>query len=145
MININKVGQKNGEQPERPEMLNILCILTFLGSGLAAFSYFFIFISYENTLIVAEELKSTYPEVMKLLAFGKRFFLTGFFLYSISLYGAIKMWNLKKYGFHLYTAAQILIVLLPAFLPGSAQISLFAILITITFILAYAANLKFMN
>ena len=144
-MNNNQFEHQNKAQPKRPEMLQILCILTFLGSGLATFSYFFIFISYDEMLVIMEELENDYPEIGIIMKGGKRFFLAGFFLYFISLAGAIQMWKLKKLGFHLYAPAQVLILLLPLFIPGAAPFSFLGLLITAIFIAGYASNLKFMT
>ena len=98
-IDQHQMGQK-----KRPELLTILCILTFIGSGLAAFSNLVLFLTYDEMDVLMEEMNVDFEEVMLLLSGGKRFFISGFFLYTISLMGAIAMWRLRKLGFHLYTA-----------------------------------------
>jgi hypothetical protein len=117
------------ETNQRPTFLTVLCILTFIGSGLGVlFSLFGIFgIGASNSLIsnyggVAATESGMLKPVL-ILVFS-----------AVSLYGAIMMWGLKKLGFYLYVAAQILIV---AF--GFSWIALF---FAALFIVLYGLNLK---
>ena len=133
------------EQKARPELLTVLCILTFIGSGLATFSNMFLYLSYDEVLDIMDEMNMNLPEFDMIMSGGKKFFLTGFILYIISLSGAIRMWKLRKIGFHLYTGAQIFILLLPVALIDNYQFSIISLILTATFIIAYASNLKFMS
>jgi hypothetical protein len=130
---------------QRPEMLKILCILTFIGSGLAIFTYSMTFLLYDELMAVMEELDEQYPGIKEVFTGGKRFFLTGFILYSISLAGARQMWNLRKIGFHLYTVAQIFLLILPVIMIKSYQLPLLGVLVSSVFVLGYYSNLKYMN
>ncbi|MCD4747483.1 MAG: hypothetical protein K8R58_14395, partial [Bacteroidales bacterium] len=98
---------------KRPDLLTVLCILTFIGSGIRAFSSFFISISYNEAITFWEETEFNIPEMEIIMSGGKGFFVTGFIFYTVALFGAIQMWKLKKIGFHLYTVAQILLLILP--------------------------------
>ncbi|MBN2172905.1 MAG: hypothetical protein JW731_02155 [Bacteroidales bacterium] len=142
-IENNQAGKS--ERKKRPELLTFLCILTFIGSGLSAFAFFSVYISYDEFISSVDELNLDFPELKMILTGGKRFFLTGFILYTISLYGAIKMWNLKKMGFHFYVGAQVFLLLLPNAMISSYQFSVIGLLVTVAFIIAYATHLKFMN
>ncbi|MCD4665330.1 MAG: hypothetical protein K8R68_08660 [Bacteroidales bacterium] len=133
------------EQKARPELLTVLCILTFIGSGLATFSNMFLYLSYEEVLNTMDEMNMNLPEFDLIMSGGRKFFLTGFILYIISLSGAFRMWRLRKIGFHLYTGAQIFILLLPVVLINNYQFSIISLILTATFIIAYASNLKFMS
>ena len=136
----NKTNKKG-----RPELLTLLCILTFIGSGLAAFSYFFIFISYDEIGTMMKEMDFDFSGFEIMMSGGKRFFAAGFILYSISLGGAIQMWKLNKIGFHLYTAAQVFILILPVVMIKSLPFSIFSLLLTLVFILGFFSQLKFMK
>jgi len=139
------VKNKVKQPVKRPELLTLLCIFSFIGSGLAGFSNLFIFLTYDNMDQIIGQLQIELPDIDKLLAGGKRFFLAGFILYSISFIGAIGMWKLKKLGFHLYTGSQIFILFLPLVFTPSFPFSFVGLFITIAFISAYAVNLKFMT
>lgn len=140
MLLSNKPDQKT-----RPDLLTVLCILTFIGSGLAAFSNIIIYLSYDEVINIMDEMELNLPEFDLIMSGGTKFFLTGFILYIISLSGAINMWRLRKIGFHLYTGAQIFILLLPLVLIDNYQFSVLSLIITATFIIAYASNLRYMD
>ncbi|MCB0805978.1 MAG: hypothetical protein KDC05_09290 [Bacteroidales bacterium] len=135
----------SGNNKKRPELLTWLCVLTFIGSGIAAFSNLVVFISYDELKVFFDQEAFDYSEFEVMLAGGKRFFAAGFVFYVLSLFGAFRMWNLYKTGFHFYTAAQVCILLLPFVFIKSAQFSVFNLLLTATFILGYASQLKFMK
>lgn len=126
-------------------MLKILCIFTFIGSGLAIFSYSLTFLLFDEMKIIVGDLNEQYPGIEEIFSGGKRFFLTGFILYSVSLAGALQMWKLRKIGFHLYAVAQIFILILPVVMIKSYQLPLLGILVSSAFVLGYFSNLKYMT
>jgi hypothetical protein len=133
------------QRNKRPELLRILCILSFIGSGLSAFSNLVIYLSFDQLDLITDELVTTFPALSKILSGGKGFFISGFVLYSISLFGVVKMWNLKKIGFHFYTGAQIFILILPVITLEAFQVPILSILLTLAFVIAYSSQLKFMT
>jgi len=130
---------------ERPEILKIFCILSFIGSGLSAVSNLVIWLTFNQLDLVIEDMIANFPELETILSGGKGFFISGFVLYSISLFGVLQMWKLKKIGFHYYTGAQIFILLLPVITIESFQVPILSIILTLAFILAYSSQLKFMR
>jgi hypothetical protein len=100
-------------QPKRPQMLTILCILSFIGSGLSGFSFLMVYSSYSEVIPQLQEYAGSFPGMDLITKAPKGMFLTGFILYTFSFLGANLMWRLRKIGFHFYTAAQIAILLLP--------------------------------
>ena len=89
--------QLSGLRPvNRPELLKYLCILSFVGSGLAAVSNLFIFLSYDEMVNLTDEINLDLPEFEMMMSGGKKFFFTGFILYSLSLFGAIKNVEAQK-------------------------------------------------
>jgi hypothetical protein len=130
---------------KRPDLLTVLCVLTFIGSGLAVFSNLLIYLTYDEMLKMIEEYEIEIPGFYMMMSGGKKFFIAGFILYSFSCYGALQMWKLKKLGFHLYTGAQILILLLPVVMISSYQFSIFSLLFTAIFVIGYAVNYKYMS
>lgn len=143
MVDNNETSNMEGNK--RPEALTILCILTFIGSGLAAFSNLVIHLSFDVLLETYESGGLNLPGAEIIFTFSKSFYLISFFLYSFSLYGAIMMWRLKKLGFHTYAIAQILLLIIPTLYVKTDQFPLFGVLLTATFILLYFRHLKFMN
>ncbi len=95
--------------------------------------------------IIVGDLNEQYPGIEEIFSGGKRFFLTGFILYSISFAGALQMWKLRKIGFHLYTVAQIFILILPVVMIKSYQLPFLGILVSSVFVFGYYSNLKYMT
>jgi hypothetical protein len=138
---------KNPEKQtlKRPEILTLLCILSFIGSGLAGFSNLLVFLSYDQMGEIIKDFSKDFPDLEKLLTASKKFFLAGFILYSLSLIGALGMWKLRKAGFHFYTGSQLFILFLPIVFIPSLPFSFAGLFLTIGFIAAYATQLKIMT
>ncbi len=134
-------------RPERTRLLTILCILTFIGSGMNLVSNFMIAAFYETFVVVAETFaeKFNLPGMEMIAESRPVFFLANGLFYATSLVGSLLMWKLKKSGFHIYTIAQILLVIAPMYflkMPGPSMPDL---LISGTFIILYSMNLKTMS
>lgn len=130
---------------KRTDVLTILCILSFTGSGLAAFSNLVLLLTYDELGPLLEEMNFNVEAFKLILSGGKSFFISGFFLYVISLAGVSAMWRLKKIGFHLYTAAQVFLLLLPVVSIDDLPFSFPGLLITSAFIFGYFSQLKTMS
>jgi len=131
-----------GNPAKRPILLTIICILTFIGSGASSSSFLMIFSSYDEVLPLMEELASSFPAIKPMIEAPRSFFLAGFLFYLFSLVGASLMWKLKKAGFHFYTGAQIMIVLLPVFFIKDFPFPIFDALISASFIALYYSCYK---
>jgi len=136
------------EVKKRPQFLSVLCVLTFLSTGLGIFTsiltpmisdYLVEFITsmpgYEQNLT---------EEGMVMLKAGWVYYLVSLVLISLSLFGAIKMWKLKRIGFHLYTIANLLLFCLPSIFLGM-DFNLIGLVLPGLFIGLYAIHLKYMN
>lgn len=129
----------------RPEWLTYLCIVSFIGSGLAAVSNLFIFFSYEELVLLKDDFNFNFPEFELIMSGGRRFFFAGFILYSISFFGVYYLFKLRKIGFHLYAVAQVFILVLPvAFIPAY-PFSMLSVLVTAGFLAGYAYYYKIMK
>ena len=133
-------------KPERPKLLNILCILTFIGSGMNFISSLMIALFYDQFTILAEEIsKSFHLPGMELMLEGQSiFFAVSALVYAGCIAGAILMWRLKKAGFHVYTIFQILLILSPMYFLHLPFPSFLDIILSGTFIILYSSNLKYM-
>jgi hypothetical protein len=134
-------------KPIRPNFLGILCILTFLGSGMNLISSFIIAVFYDQFTIVAESLSKSFdlPGLEMIMAGKPMFFGLSALIYAGSITGAVLMWRLKKVGFHVYTIFQILLILLPMYFFHLPRPSLADIIFSGIFIILYSSNLKFMS
>lgn len=106
---------------KRPNGLTLLCILTFIGSGLNALTYLFMAVNL-NTMKDLLLYSDTYAElyasvpameaaVTQVVSLGPLFFWVQALLCLASLAGAICMFKRIFAGFHIYTIAQCLLIL----------------------------------
>lgn len=138
----------NNAQKKRPQLLTVIAILSFIGSGLSFLSYFVISFSYDSILQVVEnELSDLYPEMFAdfIREAGRVFFMLGAIAYAVSLYGVYKMWNLQKDGLHYYAVSQLVILLLPLVFVSRQLSVLPGLLLTVLFILLYYRSFKMME
>jgi hypothetical protein len=128
-------------------LLKILCVFTFVGSGLGLLSYGIIGLIHtyfsNNLNLIPDEQNRQLIELM--LSAGRLFFFLNAILYSVSFAGAILLWRMKKVGFHLYTASQLLLLILPlAYIKGFPMPGV-SIFLTLLFIWGYAGFIKYMK
>jgi hypothetical protein len=128
-------------------LLKILCVITFVGSGLGFLSYGIIGLIHSfftsNLSLIPDEQNRELIEMM--LSAGRMFFFLNALLYTVSFAGAVLLWRLKKIGFHLYTASQLFLLILPmAYIKGFPMPGT-NIFLTILFIWGYSGFLKFMK
>lgn len=151
---------------KRPVLLTILCILSFVHSIYVILS--------EMPRLINPLQKEDFERIYELLfnienppaffskAIGQfdvfvenainnssNIALSTLVLYIISFSGVILMWNMKKVGFHFYTAAQILLLIIPFIFLGLNIFTLlsfiFSAFFTVLFIVLYALNLNKME
>lgn len=163
--------EEQQNKPQRPTFLLVLCILTFVGSGWGLLSNLFsIFTS--GLLDSSMQIEQYSSMIGELENSGSGSFISGFLnssmdvmrvtaahaleiniiqfvLSLLSLLGAILMFQLRRFGFYLYTTAQILsLFVLPYFAGFSTLVvlgMLWGALLSLIFIVLYAVNLKYMR
>jgi hypothetical protein len=133
-------------RPKRPNLLTVLCILTFIGSGMNMFSSLVIAGFYDIFVEIAHEFAEKFkmPEIDSLMEAKPQFFLVTGICYAGSLVGAALMLRLKKAGFHVYTVFQILLVIAPMYFMHLTRPGTPDLLFSGLFILLYSMNLKYM-
>ena len=136
----------------RPDLLKVLCILTFIGSGMSALANSIMFftldnwkLAYENGLLDGMGTLINDEAMQVFLHVNPDYFLIQSLFYLFSLSGALLMWNLRKIGFHLYTIAQILLLIAYNLYLSEQPFPLIPLLLSVTFILLYSRNLTFMH
>jgi hypothetical protein len=134
-------------KPQRPTLLTVLCILTFIGSGMNLFSSLVIAGFYDVFVEIVREFskKFSIPGIELLLETTPLYFFVSAIFYAGSLTGAILMMLLKKTGFHIYAIFQILLIIAPMYFMHLASPGLPELLFSGLFILLYSMNLKFMS
>ena len=132
---------------KRTNGLTVVCILTFIFSGLSSISFLFcsLYYSYLPEIIKKSPFSKDLPGLESLIAANIWFYIFNTILYGISLAGAIVMFNMKKVGFHIYTVAQIILLIIPLIYLQGFKTDVTNIAITTIFILIYASNLRLMK
>ena len=117
------------EPKKRPEMLTVLCILSFINavwnglSNLISFVFYDMFQSVFNQMSEGEGMFEDMAEQMgdswemmveaSAMAFSisRGYYFFEMVLYIASFVGVMMMWKLQKRGFHVYTIVQILMLI----------------------------------
>ncbi|MBQ6726896.1 MAG: hypothetical protein IJQ89_10015 [Bacteroidales bacterium] len=137
-------GQSTGTPAVRPPVFfYIMLVLSMVNAGMTFISS--IILGFAAPSIVEMNNNGTLPisEVFSVAVDSLSqmpqyyFFITALF-WALSFYGALAMWKLRKTGFHCYTLAQLIILLLTVVILGKAYVALGDIMFTILFILYYA-------
>lgn len=113
----------------RPEMLTVLCVLSFINAVWNALSNFVSFAFYGTFQSVLKQMKdgegmfaemaeqmgdswTTMVEASELaFSVGRGYYFLEMILFVTSFVGVMMMWKLQKRGFHVYTIAQILMLI----------------------------------
>jgi len=139
------------QEKKKPELLKILLILTFIGSGLTMFSNLFLFGFFNQIKAMLAAQGSSYSfmgTTMDLAPFfqiSPAFYLIQGLLSVVSLTGAILMWDLKKIGFHFYAVAQISLLIVPKIFIRGLPFPGTELLISFFFVYFYYRFLKIME
>lgn len=135
-------------QTARPKFLSVLCILTFIFTGLGCLSSLItplfapLFREFIENAPNYDE--AAMAESMRAVEAGWGYYLLTLLINLGSLTGAILMWKLNKNGFHFYALSNSAMLFLPTLFLG-ISISWFAIFFTASFIGMYAVHLKVMK
>lgn len=156
------LDNSNFEQPKkRPVFITVLCILTWIGSGIGFLQSALALISGPTSEL--EELKNTpgVDEMLDLEFFDNFIFWSNvsngsaILVSALCVVGAVLMFQLKKIGFFLYLGGCIVSIivtvlamhhLIPDVIAWIGHVTIaFMILINAAFIIMYAVNLKHMK
>lgn len=160
------------EKEERPSFLKVLCILSWISTGIALISGFFNLISgpFSEEQMLEQKVQMM-KSIDELRTMGADQFvdileriqrmseaMNAHFYYSqivtlivvgIGAFGVWKMWNKSKLGFHLYIIYSLLSVLTVYLFVAAADVPSIVVIINLIvsgiFILMYSRNLKWMN
>lgn len=150
----------------RPALLTVLCVLTFIGSGLGLMGnlmsmFIAPFMDFIDPSMFNEALSQLgnnpgdqfAREALNIASLAMENILTisvlKFLFSALSIVGAIYMFKLKKIGFYLYIAAQVgFLTIGPIILGWNLFVSIsifFSGFFSLLFIALYAINLKHMS
>jgi hypothetical protein len=137
-----------------PTGLMVLCVLTFIGSGFSALTYFLSFLLYDTLTAMMLQMADTmggvfatyYSNAADMFSSTSRYlFLLMAISCLLSITGSGCMVKMRKVGFHLYVAGQILLIGLPIILMTKGGFSFFEAVLSIVFIALYGSYLKKMR
>lgn len=135
MENYSNYGQNDGFngfefRHERPTVLSVFCILSFINAALHALMNFVTLLTKDSFLAkieneeapfdnIAEQMGDKYDEFVDMIAatlsISWIYYLLMTLCFVASFIGVAKMWKMRKSGFHFYAIAQILILIIPSF------------------------------
>lgn len=132
---------------KRPVLLTVLCILTFIGSGMNLFSSLTTALAFDTIMPllmeVAEKLKLPGVEILAMTTPG---YLAGnALLYAGSVTGAVLIMKLRKTGFHIYTISQVLLLIFPMYFYKLPSPGIPDLLFTGIFVTLYGSQLRIMK
>ena len=154
------------EKPKIPSGINVLTILTFIGSGLAVLGTVWNFINAKKGLDQMETMINS-PEFDNMPALAKKFMtpealelarksyenrvpitVIGLIAVVLCIVGALQMRKLKQQGYVLYVIGELLPVLSSVIFLGMASLTGFGgiltIAITLLFVLLYTLQRKYL-
>ena len=159
----NVLDFAGGERPTLPSGLNILTILTFIGSGLGLISSVTSYVRAEKSykdMVDAQDKMSEAPAFVKKMMGPEMVEITrksmenklpilllGLVATALCVYGAIEMRKLKKQGFILWLVGEILPIVAGLIFIGTGMFSGFTMifmLFPIVFIILYAVQRKYL-
>lgn len=136
-----------GQLSKRPLSLSVVCVLTFIYTSSSILISFLVpMLSEElvNALNLPQFANEKNSDVIRVIQAGWGYYLLILLTTSVSLTGAIMMWNFKKSGFHLYTISNIILLYLPV-IWFDFPLNLAEVFFTGVFIAIYAIHLRYMK
>ena len=127
--------------------LRIVLVLSMIGSGCSFLLYLMLGVLPESFKVqmlqqVQQTMPTMYDAYDMFFKLPTVYCLLSALLYALSFIGTILMWNLRKSGFHCYTLAQILVLIVTVLFLGKAYLALGNIMITALFIAYYFLHLR---
>ena len=147
------------EEPQRPQFLTVLCILTYIGVGLGIVFGIAGWWVIKKMIPAMEGMDdmNVYSEMEGMMSEGTLAAMKWIDVTTvvsiagclICLVGALQMWNLKKIGFYIYVIGEFGPVIVSAILLGSVAFSEWSMIggfvFALLFVVLYAFNLKHMK
>ncbi len=150
-MDINDKQPLNEEQQRifnlQKRSLNIVLILSMIGSGLYCLSS----LSWGLTAPTIQQMvdagaikiqDSMTVAFEQMIETPRSFYLWSALLYAVSLTGVILMWKLRKLGFHLYTLAQLFVLVITVLFLGKERLLLGDVMFTLLFVTYYYFSLR---
>ena len=140
--------EENTNKPlKRSDFLTVLCVLSFIGGGMTLLSNAFLYAFHDavKTIIAEQNTKAFFGaniDFEALLSISPSFFLFQALFSAMSVAGVILIWKLNKKGFHIYTIAQIILLIIPKLYFTGLPFPWFELSISLFFIYFYGKSLR---
>ncbi len=140
--------------PKRTGFLSVLCILTWVGSGLSIIFYGYMYLVIGQLMRAMAELGGSSGDLPNEVDWMLTNYLIGMVTPVFCIIGAVLMWKLRKAGFYIYLLGQLTPIImsfytwLVAIGKVNSEGMFFAVLVNIIpigFIVMYAIQLKNMK
>lgn len=127
---------------QQKTLFHILLVITFIFAGLSAFSYLMTALLLPTMQQIYADNPTMLPEqfsvmMQQMLDTPRGYFLGAGLLYVLEVLGAALMWRLRWSGFHCYTLARLLLLLLPALFLGRGFVGIGDIMMALLFVAVY--------
>ena len=150
-------AEEQQEQPKRPEMLTVLCVLSFINAAwntLSNFISFAFYNTFQNLFTQLREGSGVYEDMAEQMgdnwdvmvqasemasSISRGYYFLEMVLFITSFIGVHLMWKLQKRGFHVYAIAQILMLIV---ITVFTKITFGPVLWTVLFIAMYYPHYK---
>ena len=150
-------AEEQQEQPKRPDMLTVLCVLSFINAAWNTLSNFVSFVFYntfQNLFTQLREGSGVYEDMAEQMgdnwdamvqatemasSISRGYYFLEMVLFIASFIGVRMMWKLQKKGFHVYAIAQILMLIV---ITVFTKITFGPVLWTALFIATYYPHYK---
>lgn len=146
--------QENESPMLRPVGLTILCVLTFINSGITFLGDMMVYAMYNKLPAIMDQASSmvsgsmaeAYAKAADMYTMVPRYsYLVLACTALLSVTGAGVMMKMRRTGFHLYAASQLVILLMPAIMSKSMHLDFMNVCVTLIFIAMYGMYYKKME
>lgn len=128
-------------------LFRVLLVLTMVWAGLSAFAYLMMALMMPSMQAIYEQNPALVPEeftvmMQRLFEVPRGYYAGAGVLYVVEALGAAFMWYLRWTGFHCYTIARLLLLLLPLLFIGRGFVGVGDIMFALLFIVVYYLLLR---
>lgn len=128
-------------------LLHVLLVLTMVWAGLSCFAYLMMGLLMPSMRTIYEQTPGMMPEeftvmIQRLFEIPRGYYVGAGLLYGLEVLGAAFMWRLRWTGFHCYTLARLLLLLLPLLFIGKGFVGVGDIMMALLFIVVYYLLLR---
>jgi len=130
---------------KRPTLVTVLCILSFIGSGLSVLVMLLLLVGAGSIMSFLGSIPG-FGDAMggSGTGSGMIYLILNLILNAGTLLGAIMMWRMKKIGFWIYAGSYVVQFILPMVMIGG-RFSILGLIIMAAFIVLYGINIKHMD